>query len=110
MPIPFTVIKVVSCRKEGLPAIEELSFRAVTQPGHQQLQDRMVQEVLGGPYKESAYPAKLNKPDLRVLGNASQVLVVRRTPAGALQSLIDAELMLVADDFHKYRALFFHLA
>jgi hypothetical protein len=101
------VIKVVSCRKDADPRIEELTQEYLDKSDRVRLQIDVLREILGPQFRMQDYPPRLDKPDLALWGNPTACVVGKRNPQGGYQAMADAEIAAVLQDFGQHRRMFF---
>lgn len=100
-------IKVVACLKSGAVTIEELTLEYLDKSDRVRLQIDALRSILGAQFRMQPYPARLNRPDLAMWGNAAAVVVAQRHPQGGFQPMQEAVLRLVMADMQQHTSAFF---
>jgi hypothetical protein len=100
-------IKVISCRRDANPKIEELTLEYLDKKDRVRLQIDALREVLGPVFQLRTYPQSLNRPHLAIWGNATVCVVAKKHDQGGYQQMTDAELQPILDDLKQHRPLFF---
>jgi hypothetical protein len=101
------LIKVVSCKKDGDPLIEELTLEYLDKSDRVRIQIEALREILGANFRVQPYPPSLHKPMLAVWGNAAQCVVAKKHDKGGMQTLTDAEIVPIMGDVRHNKVLFF---
>ena len=101
------VFKVVSCKKDDDPLVEELSIAYLNKARRLQLQAESIRDIIAGPFQMKPYPASLNKSALAVWGNATVCVIAKKSDGGGYQSLLDVEILAVVEDLRQHNTLFF---
>jgi DNA-directed RNA polymerase subunit RPC12/RpoP len=101
------VIRVVACRRESDPQIEELTLEYLDRSDRVRLQIEALRDLLGTDFRMKDYPAALRRPELAVWGNATACVIARRHPQGGFQQPTDAEVAHILEDLKQNRPLFF---
>jgi DNA-directed RNA polymerase subunit RPC12/RpoP len=101
------VIRVVACRRESDPQIEELTLEYLDRSDRVRLQIEALREILGSDFRMKDYPPALRRPELAVWGNATACVIAKRHPQGGYQQPSDAEIAHILEDLKQNRPLFF---
>ncbi len=99
-------VRVVSCRRDGAPLIEELTLEYLDKADRVRVQIDALRDVLGPGFRMKAYPPTLNRPQLAVWGSDAAFVIGKRHDQGGYLSLGDAEILAVLDDVNRARPLF----
>ena len=100
-------IKVVSCRRDADPRIEELTLEYLDRSDRVRLQIEALRDILGPAFRMRDYPQALNRPYLAVWASADACVVGKRHPQGGYQTMTDAEVAQVVADLRQHRQSFF---
>jgi hypothetical protein len=100
-------IRVVACRRDAAPTIEELSLEYLDKADRVRIQIEAVRDILGPVFQMRAYPPNLQKPHLGIWGSAMICVIAKKHDLGGYQSMTDAELKAALADAQQRRALFF---
>jgi DNA-directed RNA polymerase subunit RPC12/RpoP len=100
-------IRVALGRRDAEPQIEELTLEYLDKSDRVRLQIEALREILGPDFRMRDYPPALGRPHLAIWGGAAACVAAGRHPQGGYQSLADAELAQVLDDFRQRKELFF---
>ncbi len=99
-------IKVVSCRKDAEPRIEELTLEYLDKNDRVRLQIDALRDILGNDFRLQPYPPALNRPHLAVWGNAAAWVVAHKHDRGGYETMSDAELGQVLAEVRQHARLF----
>jgi hypothetical protein len=100
-------IRVVSCGKGEPPRIEALTLAYLEPRDRVRVQIDALRDILGPQFRMGDYPAPLGRPQLAVWASATHCVIGKRHEQGGYQTLSDAELAQVVDDWQRQPALFF---
>jgi hypothetical protein len=102
------LIRVVSCRENAVPQIEELSLAYLDKADRVRVQIDALRDILGPSFQMRDYPPALARPRLTVWSSAGMCVVGKRHDHGGYQPMSDVELAAVVADLQQHTALFFH--
>lgn len=101
-------ITVVACGKTGDPTFEVLTLDYLDRTDRVRVQIDAVRDILGGgAFKMRDYPPALKKPQLAIWSTPARCVVARRHAKGGYEAMPDSDLAAIAEDFKKFRYLFF---
>jgi hypothetical protein len=104
--IPRDMIKVVACKKDADPTIEELTLEYLDKADRVRLQIDALRKILGKSFSMRDYPPELNQPVLAVWGNTEACVAAKKHELGGIQNMTDAEIAQVVADLRHCRKLF----
>jgi DNA-directed RNA polymerase subunit RPC12/RpoP len=99
--------RVVLCRKDADPTIEELILEYLDKADRVRLQIEALRELLGPDFRMGAYPPPLNRAHLAVWGNATACVIARRHERGGYEAMSDAEVAEILADLKQHKQRFF---
>ena len=100
------VIKVILCKRNAEPSIEELTLEYLDKSDRVRLQIEALRDMLGPDFRMKPYPAQLGKNDLALWGNAAVFVVARKHERGGYQQMSDADIAAVLEDIRNSRTVF----
>ncbi len=100
-------IRVIVCRKDSDPTVEELTLEYLDKSDRIRLQIEALRELLGRDFRMKPYPPPLNRAHLAVWGNASECVVARKHERGGFEPMSDAEIAQILTDLQQHRPRFF---
>ena len=100
------VIKVILCKRNAEPSIEELTLEYLDKSDRVRLQIEALRDMLGPDFRMKPYPAQLGKNDLALWGNAAVFVVARKHERGGYQQMSDADIAAVLEDIRNSRSVF----
>jgi len=100
------VIKMVLCKRNAEPSIEELTLEYLDKSDRVRLQIEALREMLGSDFRMKPYPPQLGRNDLALWGNAAAFVVARKHERGGYQQMPDADIAAVLEDIRNSRSAF----
>lgn len=100
-------IKVIACRKNADPTMEELSLQYLDKSDRVRLHIESLRDLLGASFRMRDYPTAFNRPQLAVWGDAEACVVAKKHPQGGMQPMTDAEIAQVLADLRQAKQRFF---
>jgi len=100
------VIKVILCKRNAEPSIEELTLEYLDKSDRVRLQIEALRDMLGPDFRMKPYPPQLGRNDLALWGNAAAFVVARRHERGGYHQMSDADIAVVLEDIRNCRSMF----
>jgi hypothetical protein len=100
-------IRVVSCRRNAPPHIEELTLAYLDKNDRVRVQIDALRDILGPSFQMRDYPPSLGRPPLVLWCAAAMCVIGKRHERGGYQDMTDQELYQVIADLQLHAALFF---
>jgi hypothetical protein len=94
-------IRVVACRRNVEPTIEELRLEYLDKADRVRLQIEALRDILGPAFRMKPYPAELKRPHLAVWANADCCVVAKKRDQGGYDPMEQEELLLVVADVRQ---------
>jgi hypothetical protein len=100
------VIRVVLCKKDAEPTIEELTLEYLDKADRVRLQIEALRDILGAGFRMQDYPPSLNRPSFAVWGHATACVVAKKHDQGGYQPMTEAEIAQVLADVKQAKPRF----
>jgi DNA-directed RNA polymerase subunit RPC12/RpoP len=100
------VIKVILCKGNAEPTIEELTLEYLDKSDRVRLQIEALRDMLGASFRMKPYPLEHGKANFATWSSTAAFVVARKHQDGGYQPMSDADLNAVLDDIRKNRPVF----
>jgi hypothetical protein len=100
------VIKVIFCKRNAEPSIEELTLEYLDKSDRVRLQIEALRDMLGPDFQMKPYPWQLGKNDFALWANAAAFVVARKHERGGYQQMSDADIAAILKDIRNSRSVF----
>jgi hypothetical protein len=94
-------IRVVACRRNAEPTIEELKLEYLDRADRVRLQIEALRDILGPTFRMKPYPTELKRPHLAVWANADCCVIAKKRDQGGYEPMNQDELLQVVEEVRQ---------